>query len=74
MNKTIDSLRIAQNIKCIRLLNHLTQEEMAEILFISERQVRRIEKNGTNSIELINQIANTFNISAMDILFQNGMS
>ena len=73
MNKTIDSKRIARSIKEIRLTNHLTQIEMAEVLGYSERQIRRLETDGTFDIGVINLIAMKFNVSAIDIL-QNGMS
>ncbi|MBQ3253012.1 MAG: helix-turn-helix transcriptional regulator [Acholeplasmatales bacterium] len=68
MNKTIDSKRIARSIKEIRLANNLTQIEMADVLGYSERQIRRLETNGTYDINVINLIAITFNISAYDIL------
>lgn len=72
MEKTIDSLRIAKNIKDIRLSNAMTQEEMAEVLGYSERQLRRLETNGTYNLYVINLIAETFNVEVVDILF--GMS
>jgi DNA-binding XRE family transcriptional regulator len=68
MNKTIDSKRIARNIKEIRLLNHLTQVEMGDVLGYSERQIRRLETEGTYDIGVVNLIAMTFDISAWDIL------
>ena len=73
MNKTIDSKRIARGIKNVRLENHLTQIEMADVLGYSERQIRRLETDGTYNLEVINLIASTFNVSVMDILL-NGMS
>ena len=73
MKKTIDSRRIARSIKNVRLENNLTQIEMAEILGYSERQIRRLETDGTYNLEVINLIALTFNVSILDILF-NGMS
>ena len=74
MKKTIDSLGIARNIKSLRLANHLTQLEMGEQLGYSERQIRRLETNGTYDIGVINLIAEIFNVSVLDILFENGMS
>ena len=47
MQKTIDSLRIGKNIKELRLANQLTQIEIGERLGYSERQIRRLETNGT---------------------------
>lgn len=73
MNKTIDLKRIARGIKNVRLENNLTQIEMADVLGYSERQIRRLETDGTYNLEVINLIAKTFNVSIMDILF-NGMS
>jgi uncharacterized protein YggU (UPF0235/DUF167 family) len=46
---------------------------MAEVLGYSERQVRRLETDGTYNLEVINLIAKTFNVSVKDILFENGM-
>ena len=69
MKKTIDSLRIARNIKEIRLANYMTQEEMAEVLGYSERQLRRLETYGTYNLYVINLIAETFDVSVTDILF-----
>lgn len=68
MEKTIDSARIAQNIKNLRQSKQLTQIEMADLLGYSERQVRRLETEGTMNIYVINLIAQTFKISALDIL------
>ena len=73
MNKTIDSKRIARSIKNVRLENNLTQIEMADILGYSERQIRRLETDGTYNLEVLNLIAITFNVSILDIL-SNGMS
>ena len=72
MEKTIDSLRIARNIKRLRLENFMTQEDMAEVLGYSERQVRRLETEGTYNLYVINLIAETFDVPILDILF--GMS
>ena len=73
MNKTIDSKGIARSIKDVRLQNNLTQIEMADVLGYSERQIRRLETDGTFNLEVLNLIALTFNVSVMDIL-SNGMS
>ena len=72
MEKTIDSLKIAGNIKRLRLLNFMTQEDMANILGYSERQIRRLETVGTYNLYIISLIAETFNVEITDILF--GMS
>ena len=73
MNMTIDSKRIARSIKQVRLENNLTQIEMADVLGYSERQIRRLETDGTYNLEVLNLIAITFNVSILDIL-SNGMS
>ena len=73
MNKTIDSKGIARSIKDVRLKNNLTQIEMADVLGYSERQIRRLETDGTFNLEVLNLIALTFNVSVIDIL-SNGMS
>ena len=73
MQKTIDSLRIGKNIKELRLANQLTQIEMGERLGYSERQIRRLETNGTYDIGVVNLIAITFNVSALNILSNDGM-
>ena len=68
MNKTIDSKGIARSIKDVRLKNNLTQIEMADVLGYSERQIRRLETDGTFNLEVLNLIALTFNVSVIDIL------
>jgi transcriptional regulator with XRE-family HTH domain len=73
MEMTIKTSQIAENIKAIRTKFNLTQIEMAEVLGYSERQVRRLETDGTYNLEVINLIAKTFNVSVKDILFENGM-
>ena len=73
MNEIFDSKRIARSIKNVRLENNLTQIEMAEVLGYSERQIRRLETEGTYNLEVLNLIAITFGVSVKDILF-NGMS
>ena len=73
MQKTIDSLRIGRNIRNIRLANKLTQIEMGELLGYSERQIRRLETDGTFDLNVVNLIATTFNISSLNILSSDGM-
>ena len=68
MEMTIKTSQIAENIKAIRTKFNLTQIEMADMLGYSERQIRRLESNGTSNIDVINLISTTFNISAWDIL------
>ena len=73
MNEIFDSKRIARSIKNVRLENNLTQIEMAEVLGYSERQIRRLETEGTYNLEVLNLIAITFGVSVKDILL-SGMS
>ena len=73
MQKTIDSLRIGKNIKSLRLANQMTQIEMGELLGYSERQIRRLETNGTHDINVVNLIALAFNVSALSILSSDRM-
>jgi len=68
---TIDANIIASNIKSLRENLKLSQEEMAWRLGYSDRQLRRIERDGTNSISVINYIATTFNVPAMSILVKD---
>ena len=73
MQKTIDSLRIGQNIRKLRLANKMTQLKLGETLGYSERQIRRLETEGTYDIGVVNLIATTFNVSALNILSNDGM-
>lgn len=68
---TIDANIIASNIKTLRENLKLSQEEMAWKLGYSDRQLRRIERDGTNSISVINYIAATFNVPAISILIKD---
>ena len=70
-NLLIDANIIASNIKALRERLNLSQEEMAWKLGYSDRQLRRIERNGTNNISVINYIAITFNVPAISILKQD---
>lgn len=64
----IDSRKIGSSIKALRLANHLTQEELASRVGYSVRNLRRIENLGTGSIDIVNYFAETFKVSALDIL------
>ena len=72
MSKLIDSRLIGQTIKQLRLQHHLTQNELAETIGYSTRNLRRIETEGTTNIEVVNTFAEFFGIEALDIL--NGVS
>ena len=67
-NNLIDARIIASNIKSLRERLKLSQEDFAWKLGYSDRQLRRIERDGTNSINVINYIAEVFNVPAISIL------
>ena len=64
----IDSTLIGKTIKALRLRNHLTQDDLADNMGYSTRNLRRIETHGTTNTEVVNQFAEYFNVSAWDIL------
>lgn len=64
----IDSLRIAENVRNLRALNSLTQDDFAVAIGYSRRQIIRIETEGTKNLDTINVIAKFFNVSALSIL------
>ena len=68
MSKRIDSQMIGHTIKSLRLSRNWTQEYLAETVGYSVRNLRRIENDGTGSIDVVNTFADTFEVSAMDIL------
>lgn len=68
MSKHIDSQMIGKTIKSLRKANHLTQVELADIVGYSVRNIRRIENDGTTSIDVVNTFADIFEVSAIDIL------
>ena len=68
MRKLIDSQKIGQTIKSLRKANNLTQSELADIVGYSVRNIRRIENDGTTSIDIVNTFADVFKVSALDIL------
>ena len=68
MRKLIDSRMIGQTIKSLRKANNLTQSELADIVGYSVRNIRRIENDGTTSIDIVNTFADVFKVSALDIL------
>ena len=68
MSKKIDSHLIGKSIKNLRLSHNLTQEDLADIIGYSVRNLRRIENNGTGSIDVVNTFADIFEVSALDIL------
>lgn len=64
----IDSRLIGQTIKHLRLSRNWTQEYLADIVGYSVRNLRRIENDGTGSIDAVNTFAGIFEVSALDIL------
>ena len=72
MSKLIEPSLIGQAIKQLRLSRNWTQDYLADIVGYSVRNLRRIENNGTGSIDVVNTFAGIFEVSALDIL--NGVS
>ena len=72
MSKIIETSLIGEAIKQLRLSRHWTQEDLADRTFYSVRNIRRIENEGTKSIDVVNTFAELFEVSALDIL--NGVS
>ena len=68
MKKLIDSQMIGKTIKSLRIANNLTQSELADLVCYSVRNIRRIENEGTTSIDVVNTFADIFEVSALDIL------
>lgn len=64
----INSHLIGQTIKTLRLSRHWTQDYLADIVGYSVRNLRRIENDGTGSIDVVNTFAELFGVSAIDIL------
>ncbi len=72
MSTLIDSRLIGKSIKSLRLSRNWTQEYLADHVGYSVRNLRRIENDGTGSIDVVNTFADAFEVSAIDIL--NGVS
>lgn len=68
MSTLIDSRLIGKSIKHLRLSRNWTQEYLADYVGYSVRNLRRIENDGTSSIDVVNLFADTFGVSALDIL------
>ena len=68
MGTTINQRSIGQSIKSLRQLKNWTQEQLADKAFYSVRNIRRIENEGTTSIDIVNTFAEIFGVSAIDIL------
>ena len=68
MGKVIDSHLIGKSIKTLRQSRNWTQNQLADIVGYSVRNLRRIENDGTGSIDVVNTFAELFGVSALDIL------
>lgn len=68
MSKLIDSHLIGKTIKALRQSRNWTQDQLADIVGYSVRNLRRIENDGTTSIDVVNTFAELFGVSALDIL------
>ena len=72
MGKHVEISLVGQTIKQLRQSHHWTQDDLADAIGYSVRNLRRIENNGTGSIDVVNTFAGIFEVSALDIL--NGVS
>ena len=68
MSILIDSRLVGQSIKHLKLSRNWTQDHLADVVGYSVRYLRRIENDGTTSIDVVNTFANIFEVSAIDIL------
>ena len=68
MSKRIDTVMVGQSIKTLRQSKSWTQEYLADAVGYSVRNLRRIENDGTGSIDVVNTFADIFGVSALDIL------
>ncbi len=68
MSALIDSRLVGRSIKRLRLSRNWTQDYLADVVGYSVRNLRRIENDGTTSIDVVNTFANIFRVSAIDIL------
>lgn len=68
MGKAINSRLVGKNIRLLRQSKAWTQDYLAEKAGYSTRGIRRIEKDGTNNIDVVNRFAEVFDVPALDIL------
>ena len=68
MSNKIDVRLVGKSIRQLRLSRHWTQEYLANAVGYSVRNLRRIETDGTGSIDIVNTFAGIFEVSAIDIL------
>ena len=62
------AVKAGKNLKRIIKENGLTQEKFAEQMYVDPTTVRRWLANGIDKVSILEQIANFFDISVMDIL------
>ena len=70
MNELITTQTIAHNTRRLRAERRLSQAELGDILGYSVRQIRRLETDGTCSLEVVNRIASAFEVSTLSILLR----
>ena len=68
MSRLIDSRLVGHAIKHLRQCRSWTQEQLADFVGYSVRNLRRIENEGVTSIDVVNTFADIFEVSALDIL------
>ena len=68
MRLLIDSRLIGTSIKNLRKSRNWTQEQLADRVGYSVRNLRRIENEGTVNLDTVNTFADIFEVSAIDIL------
>ena len=68
MRKLINSRLVGLSIKHLRQSRNWTQDQLADRVGYSVRNLRRIENDGTGSIDVVNTFAGIFEVSAIDIL------
>lgn len=59
---------LARALKKIRVDNHLTQQELADMIYCDIRQIRRYETEGTDKLAVVNMYAEMFDLSSLSIL------
>ncbi len=68
MSELVQTRLIGRSIKNLRLSRNWTQDYLADTVGYSVRNLRRIENEGTTSIDVVNMFAKAFEVSALDIL------
>ena len=68
MGKHVEISLVGQTIKQLRQSHHWTQDDLADAIGYSVRNLRRIENDGVYDVRIVNRIADIFNVSALDIL------